>query len=304
MQTTTTPPFATSLQLITPIIFSEADITCVLSDVDGTLLSTEHTLSQVTYDSLKLAMKSFKFFPCTGRSRTSMNNAEPRITELFGGHLKTPGVYQQGLMVYGVDGSLIYEKFLDTSIVADAVKFCDENRLAVVAYCGERIFCRQPCPQVRKLQIWSDPIPEVYPRGLDKLREIDVKVHKLIILDDEETIVKIRPQLAASLGNSASLTRAVPGMLEILPPGSSKGEGVTVLLDHIKTNAANVIAFGDGENDIEMLSMVNLGIAVDNAKPMLKDVAKAFTLSNDEDGVAYALNMLCDTVANNKRVVL
>ena len=197
-------------------------------------------------------------------------------------------------MVYGKDGTLIYEKFLDRTIVASVCQFCDDHGLAVVAYCGERIFCRQSCPQVEKLQQWSDPIPELYSRGLDKLHEITINIHKLIVLDDEEKIVQIRPMLAKALGTSASLTRAVPGMLEVLPPGSSKGEGVAVLLDHLQVKTDHVIAFGDGENDMEMLSMVNFGVAVDNAKPMLKEVARALTYSNDDNGVAFALNMLCE----------
>ena len=281
---------------LTPSLLRESgDLKVILSDIDGTLLSTKHRLSQPTYEAIQRSRTSdYQFYPCTGRSRTSMNNAEPRITSLFGGLLGTPGVYQQGLMVYGKDGTLIYEKFLDQTIVASVCHFCADNGLAVVAYCGERIFCRQTCPQTEKLQMWSDPLPEIYTRGLEKLNEININVHKLIVLDDEEKIVQIRPLLAKALGTSASLTRAVPGMLEVLPPGSSKGEGVAVLLDHLRIKTDHVIAFGDGENDVEMLSMVNFGVAVDNAKPMLKDVARALTYSNDENGVAFALNLLCE----------
>ena len=214
---------------------------------------------------------------------------------MFGGLEKTPGVYQQGLMVYGTDGTLIYEKLLPTSVITATERFCAEHGgVAVVAYCGERVFCRAMCPQVEKLQQWSDPTPEVHAPGLDRLGDIGVRVHKLILLDDEENIVALRPHLAAALGDVASLTRAVPGMLEVLPPGSSKGEGVQVLLDHLNTSPDSVVAFGDGENDLEMLSLVRLGIAVGNAKPVLKNVADALTASNDEDGVARVLNMLLE----------
>ena len=287
---------------LSPTLLREAgDLKVILSDIDGTLLSTNHRLSQPTFDAIQRARSDYQFFPCTGRSRTSMNNAEPRITSFFGGALRTPGVYQQGLMVYGTQGTLIYEKFLDKTIVGAVCQFCDENGLAVVAYCGERIFCRQTCPQIEKLQMWSDPIPEIYTRGLENLNEIKINIHKLIILDDEEKIVHIRPLLAKALGTSASLTRAVPGMLEVLPPGSSKGEGVAVLLEHLKIKTDHVIAFGDGENDVEMLKMVQMGIAVENAKPMLKDVARALTYSNDDNGVAFALNMLCDLNVRQQR---
>ena len=296
-----------------PSMLTGLRITTILSDIDGTLLSSGHTLSPATVDVLTRLVRGtppssssssssslYRFFPCTGRSRTSMNNAEPRIAALFGGLEKTPGVYQQGLMVYGSDGKLIYEKLLPTSVVTATERFCQQRGVAVVAYCGERVFCRAMCPQVEQLRQWSDPTPEVHASGLDRLVDIGVRVHKLILLDDEENIVALRPHLAAALGDSAALTRAVPGMLEVLPPGASKGEGVQVLLDHLHTSPDNVVAFGDGENDLEMLSLVRLGIAVGNAKPVLKGVADALTASNDEDGVAHVLNMLLEHSANHQ----
>jgi hydroxymethylpyrimidine pyrophosphatase-like HAD family hydrolase len=88
-------------------------------------------------------------------------------------------------------------------------------------------------------------------------------------------------------------------MLEILPYGASKGEGVKKLLEHYSLDRNHTIAFGDGENDVEMLQLVGLGVAVDNAREKLKRVATALTLSNNDDGVAHVLDMI---VSNMKLV--
>eukprot|EP01034_Spumella_vulgaris_P038641 gene38641-47725_t len=72
-------------------------------------------------------------------------------------------------------------------------------------------------------------------------------------------------------------------MMEILPFGASKGEGVQKLLEHYSFDRNRTIAFGDGENDMEMLQLVGLGVAVDNARDKLKRVAQALTLSNNDD---------------------
>ena len=278
------------------------DITCILSDVDGTLLSSSHQLSDRTFNALKSAQqKGYLFFPCTGRSRASMLNAAPRIADLFNGDPGSiPGVYQQGLMVYGQTGELIYEKLLDNEIISRVVQFCEENGVAVVAYAGERIFCKRACVQTDYLKTWSDPAVEVYADGIDKLTDININVHKLILLDDEAMLEKIRPKLVTYLNGVASLTKAVPGMLEVLPPGSSKGEGVQVLLDAIGISSENVIAFGDGENDVEMLSMIKIGVAVSNAKDILKTVASTVTLSNNEDGVAVIVEQLPERISRNQ----
>lgn len=89
-------------------------------------------------------------------------------------------------------------------------------------------------------------------------------------------------------------------MLEILPFGASKGEGVLKLLEHYNLDHKNTVAFGDGENDVEMLELVGLGIAVHNARDKLKAVAKALTLSNNDDGVAHVLEMIVSHHIENK----
>ena len=76
---------------------------------------------------------------------------------------------------------------------------------------------------------------------------------------------------------------------QVLPPGASKGAGVAQLLKLVDVSPEYVMALGDGENDIEMMQTVGWPVAMANAVPQVKAVSKAETLSNDEDGVAAAL---------------
>lgn len=75
----------------------------------------------------------------------------------------------------------------------------------------------------------------------------------------------------------------------MLPLGASKGVGVQWLLQHLGVSPSEVMALGDGENDIEMLQLVGLGVAMGNAGPKVKSVAKVVVGKNDEDGVAQAI---------------
>ena len=100
------------------------NIKCILSDVDGTLTYGklhECKVSDETIDSIKNAIsKGFKFFPATGRTRSSMNMVtKGAISRIFNGLEKTPGVYQQGLMVYGANGELIWERLLPLEVGQD-----------------------------------------------------------------------------------------------------------------------------------------------------------------------------------------
>jgi hydroxymethylpyrimidine pyrophosphatase-like HAD family hydrolase len=82
----------------------------------------------------------------------------------------------------------------------------------------------------------------------------------------------------------------VPVVLQVLPLGASKGAGVSWLLKHLGMDPAGLLALGDGENDIEMLQLAAVGVAMGNAGAKVKGVADAVVGSNDEDGVAQAIH--------------
>jgi Cof subfamily protein (haloacid dehalogenase superfamily) len=228
---------------------------CILCDMDGTLLSSNHDVSDENLAAIKEALASgWKFIPATGRTRGSMRNAvgQDIVNQLFGDISHAPGVYQQGLMVYGLNGELIYERQLTNDVITIAVEFCKSKDVSVVAYASDQIFCETRNSHTDRVLEYKDPAPEVFPSGLDQLAASGVIVHKLIILTDPENIAKIREEIEPFLQGRATLTQAVPDMLEILPLGGCKGDGVKRFLDHIGVKPEDTIAFGDGENDVEV----------------------------------------------------
>eukprot|EP00177_Eucheuma_denticulatum_P004749 GFKZ01008633.1.p1 GENE.GFKZ01008633.1~~GFKZ01008633.1.p1 ORF type:complete len:121 (-),score=24.50 GFKZ01008633.1:35-397(-) len=110
------------------------------------------------------------------------------------------------------------------------------------------------------------------------------------MMADKGRIDEIRPEVAKRIGAAGSLTQAQGNMLEVLPPGASKGYGVQKLLERLGVEVGDVLAIGDAENDLELLRMVGYSCAVGNALPEVKAAAR-FTdfRSNDDDGVAQAI---------------
>ena len=134
------------------------------------------------------------------------------------------------------------------------------------------------------------------PSGLKSLLKNGILVNKLILLGSQQKLLSIRDSLESVVQSIATLTTAVPEMLEVLPFGASKGAGVLKFLQHLDLPTESCIAFGDGENDIEMLQYVKVGVAMQNAKPLLKSVANGITLSNDEDGVAHGIKLILQSM--------
>jgi Cof subfamily protein (haloacid dehalogenase superfamily) len=205
---------------------------------------------------------------------------------------KLSGVFSQGLVVFGKDGKLIHESFLPVEAIQLVENYCTMNSLSVIAYAGDQIVTARQTAFTKIIAEYKEPIPELMKMPLHRLREHGMQINKLILLDEEAVLLKHRSVLDQHLLGLASITKAVPRMLEIIPFGASKGEGVRILLEHYGIDSQESLAFGDGENDIEMFQTVGYGVAVDNARPELKKHAKLVTLSNQEDGVAVTIEAL------------
>jgi len=78
-------------------------------------------------------------------------------------------------------------------------------------------------------------------------------------------------------------------MLEVVPAGVNKWGGLCLLLDHLGIPAEAIMAIGDGSNDLEMVASAGLGVAMGNAVPAVKAAASVVVGTNDECGVAQAL---------------
>lgn len=293
--------FTTHAKSLGPVLsgaidgFKVDNVECILSDMDGTLLQSSHGISERSFHAIKRVQSlGVRFFPATGRTRKSMALAGgDKLIEVLGGKIENiPGVYAQGLQVYNMEGTLIYEELLDSSVISMAEGFCLSRNLSVIAYAGDRILAQRRTYFTDIITDYAEPVPEECHQPLSNVADSGTKINKLIILDREEVLVDIRPELEKLLEGKASLTKAVPGMLEVLPFGASKGKGVQVLLNSCGIAPERCLAFGDGENDIEMIRLVKYGIAMANARSLLKQVSTFITDNNNEDGVAKVLEKL------------
>jgi Cof subfamily protein (haloacid dehalogenase superfamily) len=94
------------------------------------------------------------------------------------------------------------------------------------------------------------------------------------------------------LGEHVSVTHMGANCVEIGPAGIDKATALSWLCAHIGIDAADVVAFGDEYNDHEMLRWAGRGIAMGNANDLTKSIADEVTESNDDDGVAVAIERL------------
>ncbi len=256
-----------------------AKIAVIALDLDGTLENSQHAITPRTQSAIAAAQaQGVTVIIATGKTYFSGRQAREKLA------LDTPSVHSQGLMVYAGDGSILYERDLSAEIVRDVVTNAAKFGSDVIAYSRGRTLATERNAQTVVLEKYGEPPLTL----VDSL--LTEPTQKLIAVAEPEQIVRLRAVLTDHLAGRASLVQAnLAHMLEILPLGASKGDGVRRVLEHLGFGAGQLLAIGDGENDIEMLQMAAIGVAMGNAGQHVKDSADFVTASNDEDGVAIAL---------------
>ncbi|CAM9589183.1 unnamed protein product, partial [Phaeothamnion confervicola] len=136
--------------------------------------------------------------------------------------------------------------------------------------------------------LYHEPEPE----EVGPLDGAGIPIHKLILMDTAEAVHRMRPEVEALLGTTATVTQAMVDMLEVLPRGANKGDGVSKLLDLLGIDKQNFMAMGDAENDLEMLRVAGTAVAMGNASPAVAAAAMLLAPTNAEDGAAVAIERL------------
>lgn len=261
------------------------DIKLIVVDLDGTLLNSEHKISERTADAMRKALaQGIKIVLATGK--TAYSGRE--IVKQFG--LDTPGIYVQGLNITYPDGSVKNLAALEPALVRSVITFVEDRGFDLAAYSGGRILTRVENAGAREL---SEKYHDAPPEAVGPLQNIldSTPINKLLFIKQKEPrkITALRWQLEMQINGKARLVQALDDMLEMLPSGASKGKALRILLKELDIDAKHVMAIGDGENDLEMLDLAGVGVAMGNANPKLKKNADHVVSSNDQDGVAEAI---------------
>ncbi|MFZ4813942.1 MAG: Cof-type HAD-IIB family hydrolase [Phototrophicaceae bacterium] len=265
---------------------TKTDIRLVVLDVDHTLLNNQSELTPRTEQAIRAAMgMGVKFMLATGKNYASCRELIQKL------NIDMPCIFTQGLTIHEPNGTLRHEQTLDDDIIRRVITYAEDRGFAVVVYSQGRVLARVANPYVEEIHTrWK----EVQPEYVGTLQNLigNVKINKLVLIspNDPRRIKALRWQLNAQIGGNARLmSGGVPHMLEVLPPNGSKGNALRALLKELKIDPKQVMAIGDGENDLEMIKIAGIGVAMANAEKILKDAADDITSSNETDGVAKAI---------------
>lgn len=254
----------------------------VFSDVDGTLLNSEHRMTEATKKAVAaLGRKGIPFVIVSARSPSG-------IAPLFeeGGFRGPLAAYSGGLLL-DEDGAVLFSRGIEKSLAAEIISFLEKSGFSAAwnLYSYDQWLVRDRSdPKIAKEESIVHAKSEE--GGISDMKG-DV-VHKILCICDPEDIDSIEKQVKEKFPQCAVVQSWIT-QLEIMPGGVHKGLAVRELCARKNVALENSIAFGDNYNDVEMLKTAGRGYLMDNAPAGMKAMGFFPARSNDEDGIYHAL---------------
>jgi Cof subfamily protein (haloacid dehalogenase superfamily) len=131
----------------------------------------------------------------------------------------------------------------------------------------------------------------------DLLAWLDRPPTKLVAVAEPERLAVVRTGIEQRFDGRLFITTSLPHLLELGHLGASKGSGIAFVANLLGLDLAHMVAVGDGENDVELLEEVGLGIAVEGAHPRLLAVADRTCPGPQDEGVASVIEAVLDSIA-------
>ncbi|MFC1221574.1 Cof-type HAD-IIB family hydrolase [Pasteurella multocida] len=262
----------------------------IVSDLDGTLLNAHHMIGDFTIQTLQqLAAKGIDIMLATGRNHTDLLPILKKVNIE-----KAVMITSNGARAQDLQGNLLVRDYLPEQIAFDIMNLdFDRQRVCVNAYQGDDWFINIDVPQLRKYHQDSGFMYEVVDFAQHHGRETE----KVFFIGREpQDLIGLEQHLQANYADTTSITYSTPVCLEIMNKNVSKASALEKVLADRDYDLQHCLAFGDGMNDVQMLSRVGKGCVMGNADPRLKEACPHLEVigMNAQESVANYIRTIFD----------
>lgn len=253
-------------------------------DLDDTLLNDNQEISRENHDALIRAQSmGIKLVICTGRPLVAVRKY---INYIEGYTHDDYVIVYNGSIITTAKEDVLVKNTLEKEILNELLKFRENADVAIQMYDDKGIYSEKINEDTKEYETISGTEIQL----VNNLGEMETSIKFLLNSKNREKLEKIKSIIEDKLGDKVCVFFSKPKYLEVLPGNSNKGKALKYLADHLGIKREEVIAIGDGENDISMIKYAGLGIAMNNAKRELKETADYVTKkSNNDSGVAEAI---------------
>jgi len=246
-------------------------------DMDGTLLNDASIVTQRTREAVLAAMeKGVLFVPSTGRPMYGMDSV----------HAMFPGdfpyiLFNGALAVTGETRQVLFSRGLGYGCAKEIYELGMARDIPVVLWADNRLYVSRDCVATREYQ----DITKAEMRMIDDFHDVT----KMLWLASPAQALRWQEEMIAHFSGRVNCHTSRPELLEFVDAGASKGLALAEVGKAYGIAREEMIAVGDGWNDVSMLEYAGLGVAMGNAPEDIKRTCQEVTLGNNEDGVARVI---------------
>lgn len=257
-------------------------IKLIATDMDDTLLDRDFNISKRNAEAIQMAMdKGVIVMIATGRMYRS---ARPYALELG---LEVPLVTYNGALVKTAkSGEVFYENPLPLETARKVLGYCKEHSYYIQAYVENELLVKEQNDFSRRYtRISGIPALDVG----DELYNLEKAPYKLLAMTQEDEFMPVWKDVQARFTGEIEVTSSKDCFLEIMKPGVNKWRAISSVAETYGIAADEIMCLGDSNNDLSMIKNAGIGVAVANAHDNVKELADMITLSNNDNGVAVAI---------------
>jgi Cof subfamily protein (haloacid dehalogenase superfamily) len=259
----------------------------VFTDMDGTLLRQDHTVSHTTKQAIqKLIAKGILIIPISARP---LHGMLPITNNIFPEDI--PVVSLNGSYIYH-KGKIIYQANMPLPPAAVIHNLSEKFRVSVMYYSQMDWYAVAETAAVKKEQKIT-PVPitiQSFDKTIKTWEQKQTGPNKILIAGDAAVILEVEKEMQNTFNNSLNIYKSQPKYVEAMHPDASKTNAMRFIMDMYGINQNETIAIGDNYNDVGMIEFAGMGVAMGNAPADIQSSAGFITDTNNNDGVAKALS--------------
>lgn len=261
------------------------NIRFVAMDLDGTLTNSNKDVTQRTRKAIdELRKKGVRIVLASGRPHIGIKKvAEQLDLDSLGGFIMS---YNGGQISEGYNGKCIYKKPIDKVCYKDICEACHKfPGVHTLTYDTKDVLCEDAKHKYVEKEAYNCSL-EI--NKVENLFECvkNEEIVKFEIVGEHEDLLPVKDYLSDLYPDKLAVFFSEPYFLEVVAPGIAKDTSLDWLLKEYGCSKDNLVAIGDGLNDLPMLRYAGHSVAMANGSEKVKEAADYVTTSNDEDGVA------------------
>ncbi|MBQ2487862.1 MAG: HAD family phosphatase [Ruminococcus sp.] len=262
------------------------DYKLIALDLDGTLTNSRKEITPRTrYALLDAQAQGKKIILASGRHPLGVYPiARDLHLDRYGGYIMS---FNGGKIIECATDRTIVTKLFPREYLPDIMSVLQDSNLTVITWDDKRIFANNKVNDYTYIE--KDVLKIEMVVVEDFLSSIKFDVNKILLAGEPDELDEYQKLLSKRYDGLLEIYKSAPYFLELMPFGISKGSMLPLLLEKLHISREELIAFGDNYNDMTMIGYAGMGVAMANGEPEIKKIANYVCPSNDEDGIAQAL---------------